>query len=178
MLLQLQDGILYGPINSRRLGSSLGINLMPGKYKLCSFNCLYCHYGWTKKLALDLEKHRRDLPSPEAVAQEVEKGLLSRLEFDYLTFSGNGESTIYPGFPELVERVVELRDRHRPDVKLALLSNSSGLIYPEVRACMTRIDRPFFKLDAGTEEMWRLVNRPCQGIEFDRIIEALAAMDP
>jgi wyosine [tRNA(Phe)-imidazoG37] synthetase (radical SAM superfamily) len=177
MLLRLQDGIIYGPINSRRLGSSLGINLMPGKYKLCSFNCLYCHYGWTKKHTMNMEQYSWELPSPEAVAQEVEKGLLSRLEFDYLTFSGNGESTIYPGFPDLVERVAELRDQHRPEVKIALLSNSTGLIYPDVRACMARIDRPFFKLDTGTKEMWQIVNRPSRGIEFDWIIEELVSME-
>lgn len=177
MLLRLKDGIIYGPINSRRLGLSLGINLMPGRYKLCSFNCLYCHYGWTKKHALDLEPYRQDLPSPEAVAREVEKGLKSGLEFDYLTFSGNGEPTIYPGFPELVEQIAGLRDRHRPEVKLALLSNSTGLIDPGVRASIAWIDRPFFKLDAGTEEMWRIVNRPCPGLEFERIIEALVSME-
>jgi wyosine [tRNA(Phe)-imidazoG37] synthetase (radical SAM superfamily) len=177
MLLRLQDGILYGPINSRRLGPSLGINLMPRKYKLCSFNCLYCHYGLTKQHALDLEPYRRDLPSLDAVLIEVEKGLRSSLEFNYLTFSGNGEPTIYPDFPEAVERVAELRNRLRPAVKLALLSNATGLIQPEVQACIARIDRPFFKLDAGTEAKWRIINRPCHGIAYDRIIEALAALN-
>ncbi len=177
MLLQLQEGILYGPIQSRRLGLSQGINLMPGKYKLCSYNCVYCHYGWTAERTMDLRDYHEDLPSLEDVVKAVDAVLQSKTVFSYLTFSGNGESTIYPWFPELVEEVAKLRDHRRPHVKIALLSNSSGLALANVRESITKIDLPVFKLDAGTEKKWKLVNRPAKGVDFNEIIDALVAMD-
>ncbi|MGD8706353.1 MAG: radical SAM protein, partial [Syntrophobacterales bacterium] len=105
MLLPLQKGILYGPIDSRRLGKSLGINLMPSDFKLCSFNCVYCHYGWTRKHFLDFHGLHKDLPSIDAVVRKVEEAAKSKIPFDFLTFSGNGEPTLHPHFPELVEHV-------------------------------------------------------------------------
>ena len=126
-LLPLQSGILYGPVNSRRLGKSLGVNLMPGSYKLCSFNCVYCHYGWTKEQAVDFSKYHKDLPAIDEVVKSVAQALKSPREFDFLTFSGNGEPTLYPHFAELVEEVASLRNKYRPKVKVALLSNSTGL---------------------------------------------------
>ena len=132
MVLPLQVDVLYGPVNSRRLGRSLGINLMPGPYKLCSFNCVYCHYGWTKEHTMDAQSHVQDLPPLDYVVERVRLAARSALEFDYLTFSGNGEPTLYPQFAELVTEVARIRDRYRPAAKIALLSNSTGLMFPEV----------------------------------------------
>lgn len=176
MLLSLQDGILYGPVKSRRLGRSLGINLMPGRYKLCSFNCLYCHYGWTKIHTLDPRPWMHDMPGLSDVLRAAEGALRSGLEFDFLTFSGNGEPTLYPGFAELVDQLVAVRDRYRPRVKLALLSNSTGLLQEEVRRSVSRIDFPFFKLDAGTEEKFKAINRPAEGVNFQRTLDALSSL--
>ena len=160
MVLPLQDDILYGPIYSRRLGRSLGINLLPTTYKLCSFNCLYCHYGWTDAHTLDVKAHAADLPAAETVVERLRIALRSLLDFDCLTFSGNGEPTLHPQFAEIVDQVVHLRDQYRPDVRLALLSNSTGLLLSGVRECIHRIDLPVFKLDAGTAQTFRKVNRP------------------
>ena len=174
-LLPLQSGILYGPVNSRRLGKSLGVNLMPGSYKLCSFNCVYCHYGWTKKQTVDFSKYHKDLPAIDEVVKSVARALKSSLEFDFLTFSGNGEPTLYPQFAELVEEVVSLRNKYRPKVKVALLSNSTGLARENVLLSLSKIDFAVLKLDAGTEEKFKAINRPARGINFSEIIDSLCS---
>jgi wyosine [tRNA(Phe)-imidazoG37] synthetase (radical SAM superfamily) len=176
MLLPLQVDILYGPVNSRRLGRSLGINLMPGAYKLCSFNCVYCHYGWTQEHTLDVQGCLHDLPPVDRVLERVKLAARSALDFDYLTFSGNGEPTLYPWFAELVRAVVRLRDEYRPQAKVALLSNSTGLVRPQVRDSLRLIDLPVLKLDAGTQETFQHVNRPTKGVDFAQVLDGLASV--
>lgn len=176
-LLPLQKGILYGPINSRRLGKSLGINLMPVDYKLCSFNCVYCHYGWTKAHTLDVVPYQKDIPRLDDVLGAVKGALMSDEAFDYLTFSGNGEPTLYPRFLELVARIVELRDKHRPQLKVALLSNSSGLNNADVIKSVDYIDMPVFKLDAGTGEIFDVINRPARGVVLTQMVEHLKSLE-
>lgn len=176
MVYALQKGILYGPINSRRLGLSLGVNLMPTPYKLCSYNCVYCHYGYTNVHTADLRKHLEDLPAPEAVLTEVETALESDMDFAYITFSGNGEPTLYPWFAELVDGIADLRNRYRPEAKIALLSNSTGLASDTVRASIPKIDLPIFKLDAATEAKWKAINRPVKGLRFSDIIASLLSL--
>jgi len=173
-ILPLQKGILYGPINSRRLGKSLGINLMPTKYKLCSFNCVYCHYGLTDELTMNLEDYIKDLPEYNDVMKAIEGAVKSPLEFDYITFSGNGEPTLYPNFSSLVDEVIKIRDKYRPNVKVALLSNSSGLIYAEVRESIRNIDLPVFKLDAGKADKFRAINNPTRDVNFEGIVDLLS----
>jgi wyosine [tRNA(Phe)-imidazoG37] synthetase (radical SAM superfamily) len=177
MLLPLQRGILYGPINSRRLGKSLGINLMPGNYKLCSFNCAYCHYGQTEKHRLELSPCLGDLPPMDEVVKAVEGAAKSSIEFDFMTFSGNGEPTLYPMFAELVDEVKRIRNRYRPEVKIALLSNSTGLIHKTVRDSIPKIDVPVFKLDAGIEKKFRLINHPARGVRFAEMINFLSSLE-
>ncbi len=162
--INLKQGIIYGPVHSRRLGLSLGINLMPTGFKLCSFNCIYCQYGWTEHQEVDAGKFRRDLPGVEEVLRSVSEALRAPIPFDFLTFSGNGESTLHPDFPEILQEIVRLRNTLRPQVKIALLSNGSGLQRPDVRKAVLLIDYPFFKLDAGDEGLFRLVNRPHRSI--------------
>lgn len=176
MILPLQKGILYGPINSRRLGKSLGINLMPCGYKLCSFNCVYCHYGLTDVLDLNVNKHIHDLPNTDVVLDEIEQGMKSSLKFDYLTFSGNGEPTLHPHFSEILTAVAVLRNRYRPDVRIALLSNSSGITHEEVRMSIDKIDLPIFKLDAGSEKRFKQINRPAQGVSLEKVFESLKSI--
>lgn len=177
MILPLQSGILYGPINSRRLGKSLGINLMPCDYKLCSFNCVYCHYGLTDVLSLDIQNHLKDLPRVDTILDEIEKAMRSPSEFDYLTFSGNGEPTLHPHFAEIVQGTVDLRDRYRPTVRIALLSNSSAINLEGVRTSISKIDLPVFKLDAGKKQKFKWINRPAKGVNFGKIIESLKEIE-
>jgi wyosine [tRNA(Phe)-imidazoG37] synthetase (radical SAM superfamily) len=175
-VLSLKSGILYGPINSRRLGKSLGINLMPAKYKLCSFNCVYCHFGLTDRHTMNLAGCLKDLPSFDDVVAAVEDAAKSQMEFGYMTFSGNGEPTLYPRFGELVDEVVRIRDSYRRKAKVALLSNSTGLVHEDVRESISKIDQPIFKLDAGTEEKFKAINRPVSGVDFSEIVTLLSSV--
>ena len=176
-MLPLQQGIVYGPVNSRRYGRSLGINLMPCAYKLCSFNCVYCHYGWTRRHTRDADLYAADMPAFPQVVQAVEEKITSPVEFDLMTFSGNGEPTLYPWFAELVDAVVRLRNRYRPAARVALLSNATGLVHETVRRSVAQIDLPVFKLDAGTAKTFRAINRPARGITLDQIVTSLATME-
>jgi wyosine [tRNA(Phe)-imidazoG37] synthetase (radical SAM superfamily) len=173
-VLELQQGIIYGPVNSRRLGRSLGLNLSPTAYKVCSFNCVYCHYGWTKDLTADLSGYIKDLPTPQAVEAALERALetLSSPP-QYITFSGNGEPTLHPDFEEIVERVVAVRDRNGLDARVAALSNSTGLTDDSVLRGLSRLDVRIMKLDAGTDEVLKRINRPAEGFKVDGVVEGL-----
>ena len=177
MILPLQKGILYGPIDSRRLGKSLGINLMPCRYKLCSFNCIYCHYGLTDILTLDIKDHLKDLPKTNSVLDEIEHAMRSNVEFNYITFSGNGEPTLHPNFYDIVNGVVGLKNKYRPNLKIALLSNSSGVKIEGVRRSISKIDLPVFKLDVGEENKFQKINRPAKNVNFEAIVESLKQLD-
>lgn len=148
---------------------------MPGSYKLCSFNCVYCHYGWTKEQAVDFSKYHKDLPAIDEVVKSVAQAIKSPREFDFLTFSGNGEPTLYPHFAELVEEVASLRNKYRPKVKVALLSNSTGLARESILLSLSKIDFAVLKLDAGTDEKFWVINRPARGINFSEIIDSLCS---
>lgn len=176
-VLPLQTGIIYGPIHSRRLGKSLGINLMPTTYKVCSFDCVYCHYGSTDVLTHDLEKCKDDLPNVTDIIAAVEGALVSDMEIDYLTFSGNGEPTLHPDFETIVRHIKALRNRYQPALKIALLSNSSGVHEENVRRALAFIDMPVFKLDAGNAVMFEKVNRPSHEVQFSEMVESLSALE-
>lgn len=176
MTLRLKQGILYGPVNSRRYGRSLGINLMPVADKLCSFNCVYCHYGLTKRCTMNVGQYGSELPEFDDVVKALEEALQSSMELDQITFSGNGEPTLYPRFAELVDEIAELRDIYRPAAKVALLSNSTGLTNKDVKNSIEMLDLPVFKLDAGNGGTFRAINRPTKGIEYDDIVEILSSM--
>jgi wyosine [tRNA(Phe)-imidazoG37] synthetase (radical SAM superfamily) len=170
--LPLKNKIIYGPVSSRRLGRSLGINLLPPGRKWCTFDCLYCQYGWTPPPeGLDPSA---GVPAPEDVERAV-AAALSALDPPpaYLTFSGNGEPTLHPRFPEIVEIVRRLRDRLAPRAKIALLSNAAGILSPAVRGAVGRIEHPILKLDAGNEPVFLSYNRPDPGIAYDRVVGGL-----
>jgi wyosine [tRNA(Phe)-imidazoG37] synthetase (radical SAM superfamily) len=175
-LLPLKEGIIYGPVHSRRLGRSLGINLLPPGRKLCTFDCLYCQYGWTPAAAAEKGKPAK-LPAPEEVVEALEAALLALEEPPaYLTFSGNGEPTLHPDFPGIVEAVIGVRNRLAPHADTALLSNSSRVGASGILGAVLRIDRPIMKLDAGNEAVFRAFNRPAAGADYERMIAGLAAL--
>ena len=172
----LQKGIIYGPVDSRRLGRSLGLNIMPTRYKVCSFNCIYCHYGWTKYLKPDVSQYTGDLPAAEQVAKELETTLGTIAPPEYITFSGNGEATLHPDFPAIVDAVIATRDRVGSAAKTAILSNSTGLGSAEVRRALQRLDVRIMKLDAGTPEVLKKINRPAAGVDLAGIVEGLSQL--
>jgi wyosine [tRNA(Phe)-imidazoG37] synthetase (radical SAM superfamily) len=177
MILELKKGLTYGPVRSRRLGASLGINLFPGDVKRCPFDCVYCQYGWTPETAVRLNRADVPLPTPG----EVEKALVRALESlqalpAYLTFSGNGEPTLHPDFPEMVDRVAALRSRFGGGMRTAVLSNSARILDDDVRAALVRLDVRIMKLDCGSEEVFRRYNRPVPGLCLEAITAGLRTL--
>lgn len=175
-LLELQNGIIYGPINSRRLGSSLGINLLPTAYKACPFNCAYCQYGYTPEKGYKAEWNGDDMPSVEAVIEALIDGLNKFPAVSYVTFSGNGEPTLHPQFGAIVEEVKKTKQKYAPRASLAILSNSALVGRADIREALMKLDVRFMKLDAGDEETFRKFNRPHFSITFDEVIEGLKIM--
>lgn len=164
---------IYGPVHSRRLGLSLGINLLPGDGKICTFDCLYCEIGYNA----DGRTHTPH-PTREAVAQALEAQLIRMHEAgehpDVLTFAGNGEPTSHPHFAEVIDDTIRLRDRWCPEAKISVLSNSTFIGRPAVREALMRVDHNILKLDTVSDEYIRKVDRPTQpSYRVGRIIEQL-----
>ncbi len=176
MTIELQKGIIYGPVKSRRLGRSLGLNLLADDYKLCSFNCAYCQYGWTQKLTTDAESYRDDLPSVVEIINALRERIATNPDFDWITFSGNGEPTMHPEFPQIVEAVRQIRDQWLPKVKLALLSNSTTCNNPKIRESIAKLDLPIMKLDAGNEMMFKKINHGAPPITLQQIVDGLKSL--
>ncbi len=177
MILELKKGPTYGPVRSRRLGRSLGINLFPGDEKRCPFDCVYCQYGWTLRTAVHLDREVTHLPTPREVEAAVSRALGSLLEPPaYLTFSGNGEPTLHPDFPEMVDRLVALRNRLGGGMRTAVLSNSALVTEPDIRGALARLDVRIMKLDCGTEEVFRRYNRPAPRLSLAGITEGLRSL--
>jgi wyosine [tRNA(Phe)-imidazoG37] synthetase (radical SAM superfamily) len=176
MLLSLQKSIVYGPVASRRLGHSLGINLLPATEKVCTFNCVYCQYGWSDFGALG-RVAVPPLPSRERVRVALEESLRgagSRAAF--LTFSGNGEPTLHPEFPAIVGDLVGLRDRLAPGALTAILSNSTTVTDKAVRDALALLDVRIMKLDAGKPDTVLRYNQPAPGTDFEAMVEGLGRL--
>lgn len=150
----LFNNIVYGPIHSRRLGTSLGIELMPLEHKLCTFNCVYCECGWNERVVNPV------LPTREEVRQALEARLKEGLQLDVITFSGNGEPTLHPDFLGIIEDTCSLRDQYCPNAKVSVLSNSTQLFRPDVVQALRLCDNRILKLDAATDTMMRRIDLP------------------
>lgn len=166
--------IVFGPIHSRRLGSSLGVNLLPENGKLCNFDCVYCECGWNKDGRGDTS-----MPSAEEVSQAMEEKLKECARqgtvIDSITFSGHGEPTLNPHFPEIIAQTLKLRDRYYPQAKVSVLTNATTVNRPEIFEALSKTDNPIMKLDASTASGVALVNRPAGHYDIEKIIEGLEA---
>ena len=135
----LVHSTIFGPVRSRRLGVSLGVNLLPSDGKVCSFDCIYCEAGYNAQ-----GPGKAGLPTPEKVEADLEARLADMKAkgepLDVITFSGNGEPTVHPRFPEIIDAVVSLRDRHFPRAKVSVLSNSTRIFSPAVADALRRVD--------------------------------------
>lgn len=176
-VLELQKAIIYGPIASRRLGASLGINLSSTTANVCSFDCVYCQYGPTTRHLATAAGAEDMFPSCAEVAEALAAALRAGQPPQYITFSGNGEPTLHPEFPAIVEAVRGVRDRLCPEVKVAVLSNSSMVGEERMRAALARVDLPIMKLDAGSAATFEAVNVPAPGVTFEEIVAGLEAME-
>ncbi len=172
----LFENSIVGPIHSRRLGSSLGVNLLPLKHKYCSYDCIYCECGWNR----ESENQEMVYATPDEL-----KGLLKkRLEqlkaesarVDSFTFAGNGEPTLYPHFAEMVGVVREMRDKYYPEAVTTLLTNATQLKRKEIFDAVMKLDNPVLKLDAGTERMRQLINKNNEmGCTWEELLANLIA---
>jgi len=175
MTIPLQKDIIYGPVKSRRLGFSLGLNLLGPEAKQCTFNCVYCQYGWTPKAPGPGSPP--GIPSSEEVLKALEEALTRLTSMpQYITFSGNGEPTLHPDFPGLVDGVIRLRDRLAPQSRVAVLSNSSTISRDEIYRALARLDVRIMKLDAGTEGTYRRFNRVMTDLDLEAIVRGLASL--
>lgn len=176
--IPLKSGIIYGPVNSRRLGRSLGLNLSPVRYKLCSFNCVYCQYGWTDVTMLDAAQYEKDFPTADDFASTLERVLIEQNNegIDNITFSGNGESTLHPQFVELVDIAGALKNKYCPTARIGVLTNSSVATMEKVRMALEKLDFKIMKLDAGNIETFKEINRPCPQVDYQAILESLKSM--
>ena len=172
----LFDELIFGPVKSRRLGVSLGINLLPTDNKYCTFNCVYCECGWT-----DIEGKKIVLPKREEFKQKLEAKLIklrgTENEPDAITFAGNGEPTIHPDFAAIIDDTIEARDKYAPKAKISVLSNASQLHKKRVKDALKRVDKNIQKLDAGSNEMFQLINQPLGNISLNQIVDKLLAFD-
>ena len=163
---------IFGPVHSRRLGVSLGINLLPADGKFCTFDCIYCECGFNAN-------HRPKLKMP--TRQQVAEALEARLQLmqqegptpDVLTFAGNGEPTAHPDFPGIIDDTLRLRHRYFPQARVSVLSNATMITKPDVHAALMRVDNNIQKLDTVSLDYIRKVDRPTGHYDLDAIVEAL-----
>jgi len=168
----LFNSIVFGPVRSRRLGISLGMNILPPHIKFCSFNCIYCECGWTDASDIATAKFFK----PEEIRKELETQLIYLKEQgitpDAITFAGNGEPTMHPQFGKIVVDTNELRDKYFPKAKVAVLSNSTMLSDDKIIQALMKTYN-IMKLDAGTERTFRLMNKPRTKISLNEVVEGL-----
>lgn len=165
---------IFGPVHSRRLGVSLGVNLMPADGKLCSFDCVYCECGFNKPSHSGSKR-----PSRVQVKTDLEKQLQKMVEEgrlpDVITFAGNGEPTLHPDFAGIIDDTIALRDRYCPQAKVSVLSNATMAFKPDVRDALLKVDNNILKLDTVDPDFIQLVDRPVGKFDVNKIIDDLAA---
>ncbi len=165
---------IFGPIHSRRLGVSLGINLLPADGKVCTFDCVYCECGFNADF-----RPKRPLPTADEVFQALEKKLTEmkagQSGLDVLTFAGNGEPTSHPQFAQIVDGVMALRDAYFPAAKVSVLSNATFIHKPSVFAALQKVDNNILKLDTVDADYIRKLDRPTGHYDVSGVIEGMKA---
>lgn len=173
----LFDKIIFGPVKSRRLGVSLGINLLPATRKVCNFNCIYCECGWTKKTnePLSLLPSRRDVYA--ALNAKLSEMKEKKQPPDVITYAGNGEPTLHPDFPGIIDDSIKLRNKYFPEAKISVLSNSTAISKPAIRAALLKADMNILKLDSAFDLTVKLHNQPVVNLKVDELIENLRSFN-
>lgn len=169
----LFSSIIYGPIRSRRLGVSLGVNLMPTNAKLCTFDCVYCECGWNQPVS------HPQLPTREQVREALDSQLLTlNSQLDVITFSGNGEPTLHPDFLGIIQDTCALRDQYCPKAKISVLSNSTQLFREDIVEALRLCDNRILKLDSAITSTMRLIDKPVNpSLTVEQILERLSLFD-
>ena len=169
----LFSSIIYGPIRSRRLGVSLGVNLMPTDAKLCTFDCVYCECGWNQPVS------HPQLPTREEVRESLHSQLSTlNSPLDVITFSGNGEPTLHPEFLGIIQDTCALRDQYCPGAKISVLSNSTQLFREDVVEALYLCDNRILKLDSAITSTMRLIDKPVNpSLTVEQIVERLSVFN-
>ena len=172
----LFEDVIFGPVRSRRLGISLGVNLLPVHSKLCSFDCIYCECGWNGDHAGTRRFNSRDdvrqLLRQKLLAMADEGGLP-----DVITFAGNGEPTMHPEFEAIIDDTLALRDELCPSAKVSVLSNATQIHREDVRRALLRIDNNILKIDSAFDETAQLINNPCGAYSVRETVELMKLFD-
>ncbi len=172
----LYNSPIFGPIHSRRLGVSLGINLLPKDGKLCSFDCIYCECGFNADF-----RPRSPLPAREEVAEVLEAQLREMQESgtapDVLTFAGNGEPTMHPQFAAIIDDTIALRDKYFPNAKVSVLTNSTRILHDDVFEALKKVDNNILKLDTVNLDYIEKVDRPVGNYDLPALIERMKCFD-
>ncbi len=171
-MTSLYDNIIFGPVRSRRLGISLGVNLLPIESKLCSFDCIYCECGWNAD-----HPGKRRFNAREDVYNMLDETLGKMVKEgtppDVITFAGNGEPTMHPDFEAIIEDTRALRDKHCPNAKVSVLSNATQIHREDVRRALKRVDNNILKLDSAFDATVQLMNKPQGNYTVARTVELL-----
>ncbi len=166
--------IIYGPVRSRRLGISLGVNLLPLHSKLCNFDCIYCECGWNENNRTEKPRFnsREDIRTALEVtlAKMQSEGALP----DVITFAGNGEPTIHPEFEDIIDDTIALRNRFAPQAKVSVLSNATQLHREDVCRALHKVDNPILKLDSAIDATAHLINKPCGNYSVEEVVKNMA----
>ena len=175
-MTSLYNNIIFGPIRSRRLGLSLGVNLLPIDSKLCSFDCIYCECGWN-----DEHPGKRRFNAREDVRamldETLQKMVAQGTPPDVITFAGNGEPTLHPDFESIIEDTIALRDKHCPGAKVSVLSNATQIHREDVRRALLRVDNNILKLDSAFDATVQLINKPQGAYTVAHTVELLKAFE-
>ncbi len=168
----LFDELVFGPVFSRRLGVSLGINLLPVDNKYCNFNCVYCECGWTNHKGKKIVLPKADVLKDE-LTQKLKDLQGTVNEPDAITFAGNGEPTIHPQFAKIIDDTIEIRDLFASKAAISILSNATMLHKESVKQALLKVDKNIQKLDTGIPETFGKINQALGGLELDKIVENL-----
>lgn len=172
----LFEDVIFGPVRSRRLGLSLGVNLLPTHAKLCTFDCIYCECGWNAE-----RRGAMRFNSREEVRLKLEE-VLSRMKEagtppDVITFAGNGEPTMHPDFEPIIDDTIALRNRLCPTAKISVLSNATQLHREEVCRALERVDNNILKLDSAFDATVKAINKPCGAYRVADVVERIASFE-
>ena len=173
--MQLEKSSVYGPIWSRRFGWDIGINLLPTDRKICSFNCVYCQYGFTGPLR---NTHFAFPSAPDiipALNQQILSCAKNGIQITHTTISGNGEPIMHPQFERFIPELISWRDKNFPFIKIALLSTGYRVKNSRIRAAMQMVDEPVVKFDTGDPGKWLKLNQPIVPFSFQEFVNDLKA---
>ena len=169
----LFDKIVFGPVKSRRLGISLGINLLPVDAKYCNYDCIYCECGLNEENPIAGKKLPTRIEVYNALTQKLNEMHKERVLPDVITFAGNGEPTMHPSFPEIIDDTIALRNKYSPKTKISVLSNSSMLHRDAVVSALKKVDQNIIKLDSGNISSINSINQPSKQVNLKNWVESV-----